>query len=314
VTVEATAFYKQTRDALIQREIVPSLGTTTTQFFNLGKVSNRGVELRLDTRIIDKPNFAWDLTFTGSVTKNNLDDLGEGVEPITLGFIQRHVEGYTLGGIWDRPILSYNDANGNGVIEPAVYDDAGNVVVPAEYTVGDTAVYRGSAIPTREFGLRSNFSFFRNLFSLGALFDYRGGNWIENGTDSFRCGGGVIYCRALIDPTASLKDQAAAAAYTYGDPNGFTEWGFFEPAWFIKLRELSLTFNAPDHIARMLGASRASLTLSGRNLFTIDDYSGIDPEVNGFGQGREGGSNFAATDFFSQPQVRYWVARLNLGF
>jgi TonB-dependent starch-binding outer membrane protein SusC len=314
VTLEATAFYKQTRDALIQREIVPSLGTTTTQFFNLGKVSNRGVELRLDTRIIDKPNFAWDLTFTGSVTKNNLDDLGEGVEPITLGFIQRHVEGYPLGGIWDRPILSYNDANGNGVIEPAVYDDAGNVVVPAEYTVGDTAVYRGSAIPTREFGLRSNFSFFRNLFSLGALFDYRGGNWIENGTDSFRCGGGVIYCRALIDPTASLKDQAAAAAYTYGDPNGFTEWGFFEPAWFIKLRELSLTFNAPDHIARMLGASRASLTLSGRNLFTIDDYSGIDPEVNGFGQGREGGSNFAATDFFSQPQVRYWVARLNLGF
>jgi TonB-dependent starch-binding outer membrane protein SusC len=302
VTVEATVFYKQTRDALIQREIAPSLGTTRQQFFNLGKVSNKGIELRLDTRIIDKPNFAWDLTFNGSLLKNNLDDLGEGVEPITLGFIQRHVEGYPLGGIWDRPILSYADANGNGVIEPG------------EYTVGDTAVYRGSAIPTREFGMRTNFSFFRNLISLGALFDYRGGNWIENGTDSFRCGGGVIYCRALIDPTAPLKDQAAAAAYTYGDPNGFTEWGFFEPAWFIKLRELSLTFNAPDHIARLFGASRASLTLSGRNLFTIDDYSGIDPEVNGFGQGREGGSNFAATDFFSQPQVRYWVARINLGF
>jgi TonB-linked SusC/RagA family outer membrane protein len=314
VSLEATFFYKQTKDALIQREIVPSLGATSTQFFNLGKVSNRGIELKLDTRIIDKPDFAWDLTFSGSVTKNNLDDLGQGVEPITLGFIQRHVEGYPLGGIWDRPILSFSDANGNGVIEPAVYDDAGNVIVPAEYVVGDTAVFRGSAIPTREFGLRSNFSFFRNLFSVGALFDYRGGHWIENGTDSFRCGGGVIYCRALIDPTAPLKDQAAAAAYTYGDPNGFTEWGFFEPAWFIKLRELSLTFNAPDHIARLLGASRASLTLSGRNLLTIDDYSGIDPEVNGFGQGREGGSNFAATDFFSQPQVRYWVARLNLGF
>jgi TonB-dependent starch-binding outer membrane protein SusC len=302
VTLEATFFYKQTRDALIQREIVPSLGTTSTQFFNLGKVSNKGIELRLDTRVIDNPNFAWDLTFSGSVTKNNLDELGEGVAPITLGFIQRHVEGYPLGGIWDRPILSFSDANGNGVIEPG------------EYVVGDTAVYRGSAIPTREFGLRTSFSFFRNLFNLGALFDYRGGHWIENSTDSFRCGGGVIYCRALIDPTAPLADQAAAAAYTYGDPNGFTEWGFFEPAWFVKLRELSLTFNAPDHIARLLGASRASLTLSGRNLFTIDDYSGIDPEVNGFGQGREGSSNFAATDFFSQPQVRYWVARLNLGF
>ncbi len=302
VTLEATYFYKKTTDALIKREIVPSLGTTTTQFFNLGQVSNQGVELRVDTRIIDKPSFAWDLTFSGSLYKNNLDDLGEGVAPITLGFIQRHVEGYPLGGIWDRPILSFSDANGNGVIEPG------------EYAVGDTAVFRGSAVPTREFGLRTAMSFFRNLFNVGALFDYRGGHWIENGTDSFRCGGGVIYCRALVDPTAPLKDQAAAAAYTYGDPNGFTEWGFFEPAWFIKLRELSLTFNAPDNIARALRTSRLSLTLSGRNLLTIDDYSGIDPEVNGFGQGREGSSNFAATDFFSQPQVRYWVARVNLGF
>ena len=302
VTVEATFFYKQTKDALIEREIVPSLGTTSSQFFNLGQVSNRGIELRVDTRIIDSPDIAWDLTFTGSFTDNNLDELGEGIEPITLGFIQRHVEGYPLGGIWDRPILSFNDANGNNIIEPG------------EYTVGDTAVFRGPAIPTREFGLRTGLSFFRNLFNLAALFDYRGGHWIENGTDSFRCGGGIIYCRELVDPAASLEDQTNAAAYTYGDPNGFTEWGFFEPAWFIKLRELSLTINAPDRIARMLGVSRASVTLSGRNLWTIDDYSGIDPEVNGFGQGREGGSNFAATDFFSQPQTRHWVARLNLGF
>jgi TonB-linked SusC/RagA family outer membrane protein len=302
VTLEATYFYKDTRDALIEREIVPSLGTTTTQFFNLGKVSNQGVELRLDSRLIDKPNFAWDLTLTGSFTRNRLNELGEGVEPITLGFIQRHVEGYPLGGIWDRPILSFSDANGNNVIEPG------------EYEIGDTAVFRGSALPTRELGLRTGLSFFRNLLNVAALFDYRGGHWIENSTDSFRCNGGIIYCRGLVDPAAPLEMQADAAAATYGDDDGVTEWGFFEPAWFIKLRELSLTFNAPDNIARLLGASRASLTVSGRNLLTIDDYSGIDPEVNGFGQGREGGSNFAATDFFSQPQVRYWVARVNLGF
>jgi TonB-dependent starch-binding outer membrane protein SusC len=301
VSLEATFFYKQTRDALIEREIVPSLGTTTTQFFNLGKVSNTGVELRLDTRIIDHPKFAWDLTLTGSLTRNRLRELGEGVEPITLGFIQRHVEGYPLGGIWDRPILGFDDANGNNIIEPG------------EYTIGPDFAFRGSAIPTREFGLRTELSFLEDLFNVGALFDYRGGHWIENSTDSFRCAV-LIYCQALVDPNAPLEQQANAAAYAYGDDLGITEWGFFEPGWFIKLRELSLTFNAPDRIARALGASRASLTLSGRNLLTIDDYSGIDPEVNGFGQGREGGSNFAATDFFSQPQVRHWVARFNFGF
>ena len=302
VTFEATFFYKETRDALIEREIVPSLGTTTTQFFNLGKVSNQGIELRLDSRIIDNPDFAWDLTVSGSFTKNRLQELGEGIEPITLGFIQRHVEDYPLGGIWDRPIRSFADANGNNVIEPG------------EYVIGDTAEFRGSALPTREFGVRTGFTFFRNLLNLAGLFDYRGGHWVENSTDSFRCNGGIIYCRGLVDPSAPLDMQANAAAATYGDANGVTEWGFFEPGWFIKLRELSLTFNAPDHLARLLGASRASLTLSGRNLWTIDDYTGIDPEVNGFGQGREGGSNFAATDFFSQPQVTHWVARVNLGF
>src|SRR3954447_26295362 len=61
VPLEATVFYKQTKDALIQREIAPSLGSTRSQFFNLGQVSNKGIELRLDTRIVDKPDFAWDL-------------------------------------------------------------------------------------------------------------------------------------------------------------------------------------------------------------------------------------------------------------
>ena len=180
--------------------------------------------------------------------------------------------------------------------------------------MGDTAEFRGSAIPTREFSANTGFTFFNDLLRLGALFDYRGGHFVDNDTDSFRCNGGIIYCRGLVDPTAPLDEQANAAAATYGDDNGVTEWGFFEPGWFVKLRELSLTFNAPTRIARALGAGRASLTLSGRNLWTVDDYSGIDPEVNGFGQGREGGSNFAATDFFSQPQVRHWVVRVNLGF
>jgi hypothetical protein len=84
---------------------------------------------------------------------------------------------------------------------------------------------------------------------------------------------------------------------------------FHEPGWFIKMRELSVTLNAPDRWARQFRASRLSLTLAARNLFTITDYSGVDPEVNAFGQ-----DNFAASDFESQPQVRYYTARLNLSF
>ena len=215
-----------------------------------------------------------------------------------MGFSQQHVEGYPLGGFWALPILSFNDANGDGVIEIG------------EYTLGDTAVYAGSPIPTRELALNSGISLFKNRLRIGTQFDYRGGHIVDNDTESFRCNGGIVYCRGLVDRTAPLDMQAKAAAATYPDALGrTTEWGFFEPGWFIKLRELSLTYNTPDSWASFLHASHLSLTLSGRNLWTITDYSGIDPEVNGFGQ-----ANFSSTDFFSQPQVRNWIMRVNLGF
>ena len=115
----------------------------------------------------------------------------------------------------------------------------------------------------------------------------------------------MLNCRGLVDRTAPLEEQARAQAVY----NEATEWGYFEPAWFIKLRELSFTVFAPDAWARSFRASRLSLTLAGRNLWTIDDYSGVDPEINAFAQ-----ENFSTSDFESQPQVRYFTARLNIGF
>ena len=116
----------------------------------------------------------------------------------------------------------------------------------------------------------------------------------------------ILVCRGLVDRNAPLKDQAAAQAVL----NDAVEYGFYEPAWFIKLRELSLTYFVSDDVAhRLLRASRVSITLSARNLWTITDYSGVDPEVNAFGQ-----RNFSSSDFESQPQVRYYTVRVNLGY
>ncbi len=140
-------------------------------------------------------------------------------------------------------------------------------------------------------------------FRIGGLFDYRGGYKKWNLTERFRCGFNI--CQALSDPTASLADQAAAETSRSGPG---TDAGFMEPGWFIKLREVSLTFNVPQNWARAVKMNRMSLVLTGRNLATITDYTGLDPEV----QGQSG--NFSSRDFLTQPQVRYWVARLNLHF
>ena len=293
VSLEFTYYSKLTKDALIQRDVRPSLGASATQFVNLSRIRNRGFELSIDTRIIDKPSIAWDLALSGSTTHNKILELGEGVTPIFVGFYQQHRAGYPAGGYW-APTVSFSDANADGIIEPD------------EVTLSDTAVFRGSALPTKEASLNSQLAIFSGRVVIGTQFDYRGGHLVDNSLEQFRCFS-VQNCRGLYDKSAPLEQQALVQATFL--PGGGNSVAFLEPGWFIKLRELSLTFEAPDRWARAFRASRLSLTLSGRNLWTITDYSGVDPEVNAFAQ-----DNFAAGDFESQAQVRYWTARLNVGF
>ena len=85
--------------------------------------------------------------------------------------------------------------------------------------------------------------------------------------------------------------------------------GFVEDGTFWKLREVSLTAMAPASWARRLGASELSLTLSGRNLATWTDYTGFDPEIN-----FNGTSNFSTAEFLTQPLVRYYTARVSIGW
>ncbi|HEY7637796.1 MAG TPA: SusC/RagA family TonB-linked outer membrane protein [Gemmatimonadales bacterium] len=293
VSLELTYYTKLTKDALVQRNVAPSLGATDFQFFNLSRIRNRGFELAINARVLDSRKVSWDLSLSGSTTHNKILELGEGVSPIFIGFYQRHVAGYPAGGFWG-PDISFNDANGDGIIDLT------------EVTLSDTAVFQGSALPTREASLNSRLALFDGRVTIGTQFDYRGGHIIDNSLEQFRCFS-VVNCRGDFDPTAPLKDQARAQATFL--PGGGFDVLFFEPGWFIKLRELSVTIAAPDRWARAFRASRLSLTLAGRNLWTITDYSGVDPEVNAFAQ-----SNFASSDFESQAQVRYYTARVNVSF
>jgi len=76
----------------------------------------------------------------------------------------------------------------------------------------------------------------------------------------------------------------------------------------VKLRELSVTYNLPETVARQFHATRASITLTGRNLHTWTDYTGVDPEVNGQGQSSQSQgfnrNDFFVRDFVTQPPVR----------
>ena len=76
LNIEYTHYNKITRDALVNVNLAPSLGTSTNRFQNLGRVRNLGDELVVRAALLNRDRVKLDLLVNGSWTKNNLDDLG----------------------------------------------------------------------------------------------------------------------------------------------------------------------------------------------------------------------------------------------
>jgi hypothetical protein len=141
------------------------------------------------------------------------------------------------------------------------------------------------------------------------LFDYRGKFWNQWGYFNQRCVG-TGNCREVNDPTTPLAEQAAAVGAN--SPSKRTQWGVFVENDFIRFRELSVSYAVPERLAAQYLRSRSvTVVLSGRNLgVPWTKFPGLDPETNSAAQNTGGGNN----DFFSAPLLRYWIARVNIGF
>jgi TonB-linked SusC/RagA family outer membrane protein len=290
--LELTYYNKRTKDALINRRLPPSQGINQTRFENIGSVQNRGLEVLLSTQRDVGSSARVDATV--SIARNTNKLLKLGVPPIVNGEIQQR-EGYPLFGFWDRPILGFNDANHNGIIEVG------------EVTVGDTALYLGSSIPRTVITLNAGLSFFKNRLRLAGQLDYRGDWKAYNLTERFRCVGAGFNCAAVNDPNDNLADQARAVA-AGSSARGFTQAGYITNGTFMRLREASLTYTAPEAWAKLVRAQSMQFSLTGRNLLKWTNYDGIDPELNGNGQ-----SDFP-DDFLTAPPIRTVAVRVSLGF
>ena len=293
VNAEFTYYTKDARDALISRVLPPSIGTgATTRFENLGQVTNSGIEYLVGVQAIRSDAFSWDFTINGSRNSNELVDLG-GVPPV-IGTTVRTVEGYPLNGYWERP-FTYNDANGD------------NLIAATEIDVADSAVFLGYSQPRTEIAVTNGFDFLNRQFRLQALVDYKGGHLLYNNTERFRCVD-AANCAGLSLENAPLDEQARAVAARVGENGLRTLSGYIEDASFIRFRELSLTYNAPESFATRLFRGRSfQATIAARNLGFITDYTGLDPESN-YGQGD------LPTDFLTQPPPSYVTLRINVGF
>jgi len=289
--VELTYYSKRTTNALIARQVPPSAGGPLTRFENLGAVVNRGVEALTNLRILDKPNFGFDLTVNAAYNTNFIADMG-GLPPI-VGTTTRQTQDYPINGWWQRP-YTFNDANGDGII------------TASEIAVQDSAQFVGYANPRWEVVYLPGLDLFNKRLRITGLFDHKSGYYQLNGTERIRCES-RLNCDGLVDPSTPLWKQARVVALR--ETPSRTQWGFIEKATFVRLREASATYELPAAWAQSFRATRASVTIAARNLWKGTGFSGIDPEANYF----EGATGIVS-NFQTSPPPTYWTFRLNVGF
>ncbi len=303
--LELTYYNQQTKDALIRVPDLRSSGFTGDHFANIGAISNKGLELLLTGTPVYGRNFSWDASLSLSTNHNKLVRFGAEADTArTIDFgafatIQKHKEGYPLGGYW------YNDVDRDASGNPILTATGGVTVDVSKYT------YLGPSNPTREAALTNTFTLLGNL-RLYALFDYKGGYYMWCAICSIRSRVDQNTFE-LNDPSLDRSSGTTPDSINIKVLKSLQTRTWITPADFIKFRELSLTYTLPTSWSRMFRASRASITLAGRNLVRWTKYKGVgDPEVNFYSTGTV--ADFERTDYDAVPPLQYVYASVRITF
>ena len=92
------------------------------------------------------------------------------------------------------------------------------------------------------------------------------------------------------------------------DRAGVAEEGIEDASW-LRLKNLSLTYNVPDRLVSSLKMTKASVTFVSTNVFLLTKYSGIDPDTN-----LTGDANGRGLDYFNFPNTRSYGLMLKVSF
>jgi len=274
IGVEFTYYDKHVDDLLLFRSLAPSTGFLS-RLENVGTLDNKGFEILLRAIPLQSSKLRWNMTLTYSENRNKVDGIEGRILLLAESFGQSAaINGQPLGVFYtsrfarkpDGSLLL--DVNGLPQRERAGRDANGQptgAVLPG--IVGDpNPDFTASWI--NELGVG------RSL-SVRAQFDAIYGFDVFNFTR--RVGARPLYGN-LVDYERELRGEVLKGT---NDALFLILGNWIEDGSFIKLRELSVSY---DLHPKIFGVRGLRLSLIGRNLFSIDDYSGYDPEISAAGQ------------------------------
>ncbi len=281
ISAEVTHYWRKDENALLSIPIPSSFGFPGSVSTNLGRIDNWGWEAIVGTRIVDNSTWSFDLDLAADYTNNKIMTLGDypGTTRIALGLpYPNHNEGdYVVSAQFD-PLGDRNNAFGQAIsgmcdegvsLAPQGSDDPeawgrteGGAIKPCG-DIPNQNLYVGRAFFTHTFSIAPRISLMDNQLQIFALAEGKYGKLhTDNGSQWGHIYNNSKNSRLENDPIWTYSDKV--------NPGGqFTRTKTYFDADFWKLREVGARFSFPQAWVDGIGASRASLAVSARNILSI---------------------------------------------
>lgn len=343
LNVTADFFIKNTKDLLLAQSLAQATGFTS-QWQNIGKIQNRGIELSITSTNIQTKDFTWNTNFNISFIRNELKALADGASHMyarsgfdsnftgydyiakvgeSLGLIY----GYEFDGVYQYDDF-YTDTDGKLVLKPGVTQNSRystgvkgepNGARPGavkykdqdgdgDITTKDRTVI-GNAMPKWFGGITNTFEY--KGFDLSFMFQFNYGNDIYNATRLYatqtRSGRRNMLAEVADRWTPTNASNSVPSTKGYITNDVYSR--FVEDGSFLRLKNLTLGYTLPKKWTNKFHASRLRVYVTGQNLFCLNNYSGYDPEVNSLNNPMMPGLDWGA-----YPKSRVFTVGLDLQF
>ena len=291
INLSLDAYYKKTTDMLVKASIPITSGfeDTSTTYTNAGKVTNKGIELTLNTVNL-KGTLEWHTSVSYTYNKNKIVSLNSSTPyyinqinnsyvtmladnyPINVfyGYVtdgifqtQEEVDNHAIQAGAEPGDIRFKDLNNDGVINDEDRTVIGNPNPTHLFSMGNTLSWKGFELNIYLQGVAGN-----KIFNANKI-DLTGMSAAYNQLDD-------VLSRWHGAGTSNVMPRAV-----YGDPNGNNRVSdrYVEPGSYLRLKTISLSYDFPKKWLKPLTMQSCRLTLSCENVATITGYSGLDPEV-----------------------------------
>ena len=336
LVVSTSYWNRRTKLAYQNAQVAPSTGYAT-RLDNLTTVTSHGVDLSIDASVYNGRTITWDISARWGYSRAIVNKIANGQDVVDFAFALK--QGKPLGLFYvQTPLHSVNQLGPDGktplipVANQGKYSvtSTGMVVLNSDnyvqYTPTNDLSAVGHAYPDFTSSLTNRFTFFRKL-SLSFQFDWIHGNSIYNVTKQwlYRPVGGTGGQGGEsrdVDKKITIQGQTGSFVNYYNSIYnvGLPVSPFIENGSYIRLKDLSISYDLSRYVAGTKAIKRLTITASGRNLLTFTKYSGLDPE--NIGAYDEQGNNlsgqrigaFTGVDYYGTPNLRSYQFALNVGF